>query len=90
MTNFTNENNDSPLKTIFEAATLNFGAVIGFIEDGGYLLLAIKRDHPVFEDAPYMTIKGYISPNDNTTPVFIWGHYDLGREAALSEIRSAK
>lgn len=89
MTHFTNENNDLTLKTI-EAATLKFGAVIGFVEYRGYLLLAIKRDQPVFEDAAYMTIKSYIRPDDNITPAFVWGHYDLGREAALSEIRSAK
>lgn len=77
----TNESND--LKTLIDAAQNKFGDVMTAKNIGDYIHFGIRRAQPVFNDAPFMTIKGFVT--EDGIPAFIWGHYDL-TETRMNEI----
>lgn len=61
------------------AAQERFGEVLSITpktREGDFRLF-IRRIDPVFPEAPFMSITGYMKGNE---ALFVWGHYDLTEE----------
>jgi len=77
------------LEIVTAAAKAKFGELLSAVKKNGAWALGIKRDQPVFEDKPFMTIKARVSngvvkyPN---TVEFYWGSYDLSEADMTADL----
>lgn len=73
--------NTAKTTKLINAAKLKFGDVVAITDSH----LIIRRDRPVFEDTPYMTIAYHFDEGGEVQ--FYWGHYDQTHIQALDDIR---